>query len=434
MAAEAPFLFPRADTVLFECLPVEGVSGAVCAEGTRYQGRADMALMRFEEGSKLSVLTTSNKFAAAPVQIVRKHLQHHTQQAQASIETGGGIASPLFAIINAGNANAGTGQQGYRIAQDCCYAVAEEAATLPDSVFPFSTGVIGEIPNGESMTAAIPELVAQCRPDFWEDAATAIHTTDTTVKAGTVALKLEGAPITISGIAKGAAMIAPNMATTLIFAATDATLSAQDLQLANRLACEESFNRISIDGDQSTNDCLLLAATGRAKGEQIKSGTAQFDEFCAALEVLYYHLAACIMEDAEGCHRVFRVDVRAGYSKRDCGRLAQAVVRSTLLKTALAAGDANWGRILMALGSAAAEMSLDFVPEMVSIAVGDTVIASAGAPDPAYREEIGAQAFSQPYVPISIDVASGEQARHQSFALGVDLTTEYVRMNSTYRT
>ena len=314
-----------------------------------------------------------------------------------------------------------------------CAAVGRATEVAPHRVLPFSTGIIGQVPAREELEAGVESLARrlawpqQGGTDDWDRLADAIGTTDTWRKAGSLDPAAMPHGAALAGVAKGAAMVRPDMATMLAFAATDLAVQPQALRQAHAQAVAESFNAIDIDGDCSTNDCALLLATGRAGNPPIGPASAQLPQLTEALTALYRHLACSIVEDAEGCSRVLQVEVSGGRSPGECRSVARAVTGSTLLKTALAAGDPNWGRILMAAGNA----GVPIAPARVSLWVGGLSILQGGEVAPRYTEMAGVRVFSRPCVQVRLDLGRGSAS---ATALGTDMTLEYVRLNSEYRT
>ena len=386
--------------------PVAGVRLAAVAAGIRKAGRLDVAIIEMAPGGRASAVFTQNAFAAAPVLLAREHL---------------GAASPRYLLINSGNANAGTGAPGQDAARQSCAALAAHGGCAPTQVLPFSTGVIGEPLPVDRLTAALPGAVAGLSPDGWDAAMRAIMTTDTVPKGHSVRLDLPGGAVTVTGIAKGSGMIRPDMATMLAFIATDATLDQTTLDAALRRAMARSFNRITVDGDTSTNDaCVLLASGARPGPVDAAAFQGALDEVCAVL-------AQAIVRDGEGATRFVTVDVRGGRSAADCRAVAYAIAHSPLVKTALFAADPNWGRILAAVGNAGVA-GLD--PARVSIDLDDVRVVSAGRRADSYREEDGARVFARAEFTIAVDLGAGD-ARDTVWTC--DFSHEYVRINAEYR-
>jgi glutamate N-acetyltransferase/amino-acid N-acetyltransferase len=314
--------------------PVAGFQlGTTCA-GIKVAGRKDLVLMQVAEGSTAAAVFTQNKFCAAPVTIAKQHL---------------GQTSPSYLLVNTGNANAGTGEQGIADSLSCCQAVADATGVDLQQILPFSTGVIGEPLPVDTICSAVAAAKQNLSVDGWQDAAEGILTTDTRPKGASIQFDINGSPVTISGICKGSGMIKPNMATMLGFVATDASIDEELLHAALRKANGKSFNRITVDGDTSTNDAVVLVATG-ASGIEIDE--TNFDQFLAQLTDLFVQLAQAIVRDGEGASKFVTVNVEGAGNIQEALSVAYTVAESPLVKTALTASDPNWGRILAAVGAA----------------------------------------------------------------------------------
>ncbi|MBA1146497.1 bifunctional glutamate N-acetyltransferase/amino-acid acetyltransferase ArgJ [Ectothiorhodospiraceae bacterium WFHF3C12] len=387
--------------------PVDGVRLASVAAGIKTPGRKDLVVMRFRPGTRFAAVFTRNRFRAAPVLVARRHLA--TPQ------------NERLVLVNTGYANAGTGPAGERDALECCSALAEAAGVPAESVLPFSTGVIGEPLPVERIRSGIDLAVDAVAADGWLDAAEGIMTTDTRPKAESVRFESNGRAFTITGIAKGAGMIRPNMATMLAFVATDAVLpdGGEDLF---RSVISRTFNRISVDGDTSTNDACLLAATGAA------GATPLLADFERALEGLCAQLAQGLVRDAEGATRFVAVTVRGAGSEPACESVAFTVAESPLVKTALYAGDPNWGRILAAVGRApGAEFNVDDV----RVWLGDQCIVEHGGVAAGYDEAIAGDYMAGEDIDIVIDLGRGDDASATVWTC--DFSYDYVRINAEYR-
>lgn len=393
--------------------PVSGVQlGTACA-GIKVEGRRDLVVMSLADGSHCAGVFTQNAFCAAPVTIAKNHLES---------------SEPAYFLINTGNANAGTGRQGLDDALACCKTLAGTADCALDAVLPFSTGVIGEALPVEKIKAGIPAAFAALSSDGWEEAAHGIMTTDTVAKAASSRIEIAGHSVTITGIAKGAGMIRPDMATMLAFIATDAAIDRLLLQDCLREAVERSFNRISIDGDTSTNDACLLVATGQASLPEISREDDSYPIFSAALADICEQLAMAIVRDGEGATRFVTVDVQEGDSSEACLQVAYTIAHSPLVKTALFAGDPNWGRILAAVGRAGlADLDL----QKIDIYLDDVCIVKRGARDENYREEDGQRVMDQPELTIRVVLGRG---KYNERVWTCDLSYDYVRINAEYRT
>ena len=381
---------------------------------TRYRGRDDLLLLRVPTASSWAALFTRNGCAAAPVQVARERLQAH--QHGASLQA---------LLINSGNANAATGARGYQDALDLCAAAAEILELAPEQILPCSTGIIGEyLPVSELSDCLRSGLnKPEARAD-WPRAARAIWTTDTKEKLIRESFVDGEQSYSLTGIAKGSGMIQPDMATMIAVLITDAAIPQTQLQQALAASAAASFNALSVDGDTSTNDSLVLIATGDSKAELSPEGSANFQ---LALEACCQRLALAIVQDGEGVKQVMRVKVEKARSVEEARAVAFSVVNSPLVKTALHAGDPNWGRIVAAVGKALVE---DFQQSALQLALGSVPVLSDGCPAPSYREQLGAEQMRQPVVDITIELRRGDA----SFAaLGCDLSAEYVAINSDYR-
>ncbi|HEX7027129.1 MAG TPA: bifunctional glutamate N-acetyltransferase/amino-acid acetyltransferase ArgJ [Gammaproteobacteria bacterium] len=393
-----------------DLLPVPGIRLAAVYAGLRKTPRDDLVLFELRSGSRTAATFTRNRFYAAPVSLAKAHLS---------------AAEPRFLLINAGNANAGTGSQGLSDARQCCQVLAELAGCSPEQVLPFSTGVIGQPLPVDKIAKALPRAVNSLDDDAWLTAANGIMTTDTQPKGASRQLTVNGRRVTISGIAKGAGMICPDMATMLSFIATDAAIDAALLSDLHTQAVEGSFNRITIDGDTSTNDACVLVATG-ASGVEVKKDAPDYQAFVTALESVYLQLAHAIVRDAEGATKFVTVCIEQGASVDDCRTIAYTVAHSPLVKTALYASDANWGRILAAVGRAGVAIDI----ARVGIEINGASILRQGQPDPGYTEEAGAAAMAAEEIVIRIELGLGEK----SFTVWTsDLSHEYVSINADYR-
>ncbi|MDX9767202.1 MAG: bifunctional glutamate N-acetyltransferase/amino-acid acetyltransferase ArgJ, partial [Ectothiorhodospiraceae bacterium] len=362
---------------------VPGVRLAAVAAGIRYKNRDDLLLMALESGAVTAAVFTRNAFCAAPVTVAREHLA---------------AGAPRALLINAGNANAGTGLPGLAAARASCEAVAAALGCDAREVLPFSTGVIGEpLPVGR-IADALPGAVAVLREDGWLSAMRAIMTTDTVGKGASRRIVIDGRTVTVTGIAKGSGMIHPDMATMLAYVATDAVLTAAELDACLRAAVDRSFNAITVDGDTSTNDACVLVASGRS-GVRVADDPAHLAAFNEALQAVMDHLAQAIVRDGEGATKFIAVEVSGARDVTEARQVAFTVAHSPLVKTALFASDPNWGRILAAVGRAGvADLDVD----RVTIDVADVRIVSAGGRDPAYTEEAGRRVMAAAEIPIRI--------------------------------
>lgn len=392
-----------------DLLPIAGVSLATLNAGIRYKGRDDLLVIALAKGSSCAAVFTRNAFCAAPVTVSREHLAK---------------ASPRYLLVNAGNANAGTGERGLAAAQACCVALAEVGDCTPEQVLPFSTGVIGQPLPVEKIVAALPAALANLKEDNWLAAAKAIMTTDTIGKAMSKQIEIGGQAIKITGIAKGAGMIHPNMATMLSYIATDAQVEQTLLQTILSEVVEETYNCITIDGDTSTNDSLVLAATGQSGVVIDASNRAIFQQ--AVQEVCMY-LAQAIVRDGEGATKFISVIVEGAKDRAEARVIGNTVALSPLVKTAMFASDPNWGRILAAVGRSQIE-ALDV--NAVTIYLGDTLLIEKGQPAPSYREELGQLEMKRDEITVRIHMGRGSAS---ATTWTCDFSYDYVKINAEYR-
>ena len=401
---------PTADT---QARPIAGIRLATAASGTRYKNRTDLTLIEIAPGATVECLFTRNKFCAAPVTVAREHWARGQSR---------------YLIINAGNANAGTGTPGEQRCLEVCAAVAKAAGCEAADVLPFSTGVIGQQMNAAALSAPAPALVAALAADGWQHAAAAIMTTDTRAKIRSVEVNEGGQRFAVTGIAKGSGMIKPDMATMLGYVATDAKVAPAVWKAIAARATDVSFNRITVDGDTSTNDALVLMATGAADTPVIDSPQHPlYARLAAAVEAVCIGLAQDIIRDGEGATKFITVRVSGGYSERDCVRVAYAVAESPLVKTAMFASDANWGRILAAVGRAGAER---LAIEEVNLAIGGLPIVIGGEPAPGYTEAEGSAIMKKPEIDIDITIGRGADT---ATVWTCDFSYDYVKINAEYR-
>ena len=389
--------------------PVPGVRLSATAGGIKGDGLNDVVLFEFADGSCTAGVFTLSLFAAAPVQVARRNL---------------GVSSPRYFLVNSGNANAATGDEGINDAELCCKAVSQQTGTRPRETVPFSTGVIGERLPTRKITDVIGPLHAQLHENNWLQAAEGIMTTDTRPKIATRRFEIQDTPVTITGIAKGSGMIQPNMATMLAYIATDARADDQQLDRLLRKSVEKSFNRITVDSDTSTNDACMLTATG-VSGIDLSDEVAR-DVFSSHLESLMQELSQGIIRDGEGATKFVTVVVEGGPTHDICLKIAYAIANSPLMKTAVYAGDANWGRIVMAIGKAG--VSVD--PTKINVYLGDLRLMLSGGKDPDYREEGGAAVMAEDEITIRVDLGSGDCTETVWTS---DLSYEYIRINAEYR-
>jgi glutamate N-acetyltransferase/amino-acid N-acetyltransferase len=395
-----------------ELAPLAGVRLATRECNIRYRGRTDVLLMELAPGSTVAGVFTASLVPSAPVDHCRKHLK------------GGKVRAIL---VNSGNANAFTGKLGRQATDLCAKETAKAMGCKPGEVFLASTGVIGEPLPAEKITANLGALKGALKGDGWAEAAAAIMTTDTFPKLATRAAKIGGVAVTLNGIAKGSGMIAPDMATMLAFVATDAKIPADILQALLKKGADRSFNCITVDGDTSTSDTLLLAATGQAKNPKPKSaGDPQLKEFREALDSLLTDLAVQVVMDGEGAEKLVTIDVTGAASAAAARRIGLSIANSPLVKTAIAGEDANWGRIVMAVGKAGEKADRD----KLAIRIGGVLIAAKGQRVADYDEAPVAKHIKSRDIRIAVDVGIGSgKARVWT----CDLTHRYIEINADYR-
>ncbi|MDH3980154.1 MAG: bifunctional glutamate N-acetyltransferase/amino-acid acetyltransferase ArgJ [Gammaproteobacteria bacterium] len=395
-----------------ELHPVAGFRLGTTAAGISKAGRPDLVVMALAPGACCAAVFTRNAFCAAPVTVAREHLQQ---------------GAPALLLVNTGNANAGTGATGINDARQCCAALAEHADCDAAAVLPFSTGVIGEpLPVGK-IIAGLPAAYANLSERGWAEAAGGILTTDTVAKGASRQIDLDGQQVTVTGIAKGAGMIRPDMATMLAFIGTDAALAPEAVQDCLASAVEQSFNRISVDGDTSTNDACVLVATG-ATPVEVAQGSAAYAALCEAVSAVCVELAQAIVRDGEGATRFVTVSVEQGADSAECLQVAYTIAHSPLVKTALFAGDPNWGRILAAVGRAGID-ALDI--NGVEIYLDEVCIVRAGGRAPEYTEADGQRVMDRTEYEVRVVLGRGKAAEQ---VWTCDLSYDYVKINAEYRT
>ena len=395
-------------------LPVPGVRLGVTMAGVRKANRRDLSVIALDEGAAVAGVFTTNRFCAAPVQVCREHL------------AGGSAVRAL--VINTGNANAGTGADGLARARQTCQALADLLGCTPQQILPFSTGVIMETLPVDRISAGLPAALAALRDDGWGEAAAGIMTTDTLPKAASRRITLGGVPVTLTGISKGAGMIRPNMATMLGFVATDANIAPALLQPLVKEAADASFNRITIDGDTSTNDCFMLIASRRAAHAEITSlDSADAQTLRAALVAVAQELAQAIVRDGEGATKFITITVEGGRDEAECKLAAYAIAHSPLVKTAFFASDPNLGRILAAVGYAGIG---DLDQGLIDLDLDDVAVVRQGGRLPAYREEDGQRVMKQAEITIRIGLNRGSAS---ATVWTCDLSHDYVSINADYR-
>ena len=399
-------------------VPVAGVSLGVTEAGIRKAGRKDLLVMKLESGARVAGVFTQNRFCAAPVTVARQHLSMLDPD-----------VSIRALVVNTGCANAGTGKEGISAARQTCNEVARLLECSAAQVLPFSTGVIMEPLPVERIAAGLPACLAGLREDNWLAAAQAIMTTDTLPKAVSRRVRVGGTEVTVTGIAKGAGMIHPNMATLLGFVATDACLSLPLARAMVANAANRSFNCITVDGDTSTNDAFMLIATGKADMTEI--GDAKSAAYTALMEGVISvaaELAQSIIRDGEGATKFITVRVEGGRKEEECRKVAYAIARSPLVKTAFFASDPNLGRILAAVGNAGVP---DLAVDKVDLYLDDVLIAKNGGRSPGYREADGSRVMKQPEITVRVVLNRGAAA---ATVWTCDLSHDYVTINADYRT
>ncbi len=396
--------------------PVPGVRLGTVAAGIKTPGRKDLVLFELAQGTRCAAVFTRNAFCAAPVTLARDNLQANEN-------------APRYLLINTGNANAGTGEPGLAAARACIEEVARLTGTSASAVLPFSTGVIGEPLPVVPIQDAVPAALADLAEDGWAAAANGILTTDTRPKGHSVKFTFEGQSYAVTGIAKGAGMIRPNMATMLSYIATDAAVEQALLQDMLTELVDISFNRITVDGDTSTNDACVLLATGRADNAMLANREAAlYEPLKNAVEEVCIALAQGLVRDGEGAGKFVTVQVNGGRSESECLDVAFTIAHSPLVKTALFASDPNWGRLLAAIGRAGlAELDV----ARVQLYLNEILIAENGCRAASYTEEQGAQAMAPDEIVVRVELGRGTRT---AAVWTTDLSYDYVRINAEYRT
>lgn len=399
-------------TVFEDFSVVKGVRIGVAQSAVRYKNRDDMVIFELAEGTEVAGVFTTNAFCAAPVHICRAHLD---------------VAKPRYLLINTGNANAGTGPSGHKNAVRSCDMLAAATGVNADQILPFSTGVIGEPLNMAAFERGIPAALDNLSEDNWARAGRGIMTTDTLPKGFSKQVEINGNTVTITGLSKGAGMIMPNMATMLGFIATDAAIPAELMQSWCRKLADTSFNRVTIDGDTSTNDSCVLIATGQSSvaisDESSEAATIMF----AALSEVFLLLAQAIVRDGEGATKFVTIDVEGGASQKEALDVAYTVAHSPLVKTAWFASDANWGRILAAVGRSGVQ---NFDLDKVQIYLNDVQIVEDGGRCDSYTEEKGAAVLAGAEFTVRIILGRGDINER---IWTTDLSHDYVTINADYR-
>ena len=398
-------------TTLPQFEPIAGFRLGTTSAGIKKPGRKDLVVMELASGSSVAGVFTQNAFCAAPVVLCKEHL---------------GQSDARYLLVNTGNANAGTGAEGMADAISCCDQLAQLTGQPRQAVLPFSTGVIGEKLPVEKIHTALPAALEALSENGWADAAEGIMTTDTRPKGATRRIEVDGKPVRISGISKGAGMIRPNMATMLAYVATDARVEQSSLQALLADVAGRTFNRVTIDGDTSTNDSCILAATGAA-GVQLAPGDSGWRGFADAVETVLRELAQAIVRDGEGATKFVTIEVSQARDSDEALKTAYAIAHSPLVKTALFASDPNWGRILAAVGYAGIEQ-LDL--EALQIYLGDVCIVENGGRAASYTEAKGQTVMNQEEIEIRVVLNRGEVCET---VWTTDLSKDYVSINADYR-
>ncbi|HVY07413.1 MAG TPA: bifunctional glutamate N-acetyltransferase/amino-acid acetyltransferase ArgJ [Burkholderiales bacterium] len=394
-------------------LAIRGVRLGIAEAGIRKANRKDLLLVALASGSTVAGVFTRNRFCAAPVTVAKANVQKGSIRAL---------------VVNTGCANAGTGEDGMQRARKTCIDVAAAIGCEPDQVLPFSTGVIMEPLPVDRIAAALPRCVQNLGEGNWAEAATAIMTTDTVAKAFSKTVEIGGISISITGIAKGSGMIRPNMATMLGFIATDALVDQKLLQQATSYAAERSFNCVTVDGDTSTNDSLIVIATGQAGGSAItKSDSPEFKMFLDAVTEVASLLAQALVRDGEGATKFITIQVEGGQNETECRKVGYSIAHSPLVKTAFFASDPNLGRILAAIGYAGID---DLDVERVDLFLDDVMVAKSGGRAPTYREEDGQRVMKQDEISVKVRLNRGTSS---ATVWTCDLSHDYVSINADYR-
>lgn len=397
-----------------EMHPVPGFKlGTTCA-GIKVEGRKDLVLMHFDLDASVAGVFTQNAFCAAPVHIAKAHLKTGQNQ---------------YFVINTGNANAGTGEQGMKDALHSCEKLAELTGTEPGSILPFSTGVIGETLPIDKIIKALPSALDNLTETGWREAAEGILTTDTRTKGASVQIEIMGKTVNITGISKGSGMIRPDMATMLAYVATDAPVQSEVLQTLLKFAADHSFNRITVDGDTSTNDSCMLVATGKAEIPVIaKSAGAEYELLQKAVTHVMEQLARAIILDGEGATKLINIHIKGATDLEEADKVAYSIAHSPLVKTAFFASDPNWGRILAAVGRSGVK---DLNINALEIYLDDVCLVRNGGRAEDYTEERGQAVMDQDEITVRVDLKRGDI---ETTIWTCDLSYDYVKINAEYRT
>lgn len=407
MPVNIPFLTPE------QLLPVSGVTLGIAEAGIKKANRKDLLVMVLDEGAKVAGVFTQNRFCAAPVMVAKQHL------VQPSIRA---------LVINTGNANAGTGEAGIQHALATCSELGRLLGCTTQQVLPFSTGVIMEPLPIDKIIQGLPTAVSNCKADNWFSAAHAIMTTDIVPKAASKQIQIDGKMVTVTGIAKGSGMIRPNMATMLGYVATDAAISQALLQELVRYAADHSFNRITVDGDTSTNDAFIVVATGKAGNVEItQQDSSDFAQLQQAVTAIAADLAKMIVRDGEGATKFITVQIEAGKDAEECAKVAYAIAHSPLVKTAFFASDPNLGRILAAIGYAGVG---DLNVDIIQLYLDDVLVAEKGGRAAHYQEADGQRVMNQSEITIRVVLNRGTAS---TTVWTCDFSYDYVKINASYR-
>jgi len=392
--------------------PVSGFRLGVASAGIKSPGKKDLIIMEMIEGSTIGGVFTKNSFCAAPVQLTKKYI-YSTQS--------------RYLVTNTGNANAGTGELGRKNAEAICQSLGYIAGVDKEAVLPFSTGVIGEHLPIQKIIAALPLAYSLLSEDGWNAAATSILTTDTRPKGASVQLEFGGKKITITGITKGSGMIRPDMATMLAYIVTDIIIDEQSIKEIISNAVDVSFNRITVDGDMSTNDSAILVATGASRVNLSELSDIDQNKFLSCLNDLFLSLACQVVQDGEGATKFVTVNVSSGRTESECLKVAYSIAESPLVKTALFASDPNWGRILAAIGRSGLP---NLKVEDVEVYLDDVLIADQGGRASSYMENLGQAVMSKDFLSINVILNRGDLA---GTVYTTDLSHDYIKINSEYR-
>jgi glutamate N-acetyltransferase/amino-acid N-acetyltransferase len=401
-----------------QLLPVKGIALGVTEAGIRKANRKDLLVMKLDAGARVAGVFTQNRFCAAPVVVARQHLSMVDPE-----------ASIRALVVNTGNANAGTGKEGVAAVRRTCNELAQLMGCSSAQILPFSTGVIMEQLPVDRVAAGLPACLSDARADNWFAAAQAIMTTDTLPKAASRRVKVGGLEVTVTGIAKGAGMIHPNMATMLGFVATDAKLTLPVARAMVAHVANRSFNCITVDGDTSTNDSFILIATGAAGGPEIDNiKSADYAALAEGVTAVAAELAQAIIRDGEGATKFITVRVEGGKSEEECRKVAYAIGHSPLVKTAFFASDPNLGRILAAVGYAGIA---DLAVDKIDLYLDDVLVAKQGGRNPAYQEADGARVMRQAEITVRVLLNRGGAV---ATVWTCDFSHDYVTINAEYRT